>query len=57
VGDIHALHQALDGGNKGVIAGPKVPMRDCRLASSVTNLGLELVENVARSANECSDDF
>jgi hypothetical protein len=57
VRDIHALHQALDGGDKGVIAGPKVPVRDCWLTSPVTNLSLELIEDVAWSADECGDDF
>lgn len=55
--DVHALHQALNSRDEGVITGPKVPVGDCWLTSSVTNLSLEFVEYMARPTDECSYDF
>lgn len=55
---VKRLHHAANGGDKGVVAGPEVPVRHCWLASSSADFVLELVEQIVRACDQrCHDSY
>lgn len=54
---VEFLHDAVDGGDEGVVACPEVPVRNGGLAALVADLMLELVEEIAGAAGQGGDDF
>lgn len=55
--DIQSLHEALDGGDEGVVSRPEIPVGDGRLASSIANFALEVLEDFAGTTDEGGDHF